>query len=171
MSGDSSSKLEADLGFGNNAIVSTATNTSNKWRRLLSMKQFSAWMLYATLGVVMLGFDFSAYPQLLAVPSFAQRFGHFDEKSQTYIVSSGVQAAWNASSSAAQLVGGLFSGFAMDRLGRKWWLLGMNCLTILSIGVVYQSKNWKVLTGARVLQGVYFGCFRSFVSGLYCMLR
>ena len=130
-----------------------SSDTNNKWNILFGMKLYTLWMLYVALGVVMLGFDWSCYPNLLAFQSFSKKYGEFDAGTKSYIVASGRQAAWNGGSSGGQVVGGLVSGFIMDRWGRRNWLLVLSCLGVLSIGIVYYAPDWKVLAAGRVLQG------------------
>jgi hypothetical protein len=60
-------------------------------------------MFYVSLGVVMLGFDWSCYPQLLAMQTFAKKYGYWDEGTKLYIVPSGRQGAWNGASSGTIL--------------------------------------------------------------------
>lgn len=134
-------------------LVVPKANLAERWRRLLHMKQFTLWMLYVSLGLIMLGFDWAAFPQFLALPSYAERFGSFDEGEGAFIVSARVQACWNATSSAMQLLGGFAASFAMDKIGRRWWLLIMTVLQSVSNGVIYHSPDWKVMTVGRVLQG------------------
>lgn len=71
-------------------VVATAdiaidqADTKNKWRNLASMKLYCAWMLYVPLGVVMLGFDWSCYPGLLAMPTFAKKYARWYPAQKLY---------------------------------------------------------------------------------------
>ncbi|KAH8820762.1 general substrate transporter [Xylogone sp. PMI_703] len=135
---------------------------THRWRRLLGLKQYFAWVCYSSMGVVMLGFDWSAYPQMLAMPFFAKKYGQWDPAKKLYVVPSSHQAAWNGSSSAAQIVGGFSTGFIIHRFGRRWWLFVLCCIQILSIGLVYASTGWKFMCAGRILQGYTIGALTTF---------
>lgn len=91
------------VGIDPNMVIAQA-DTQNKWRNLARMKLYCCWMLYVSLGVVMLGFDWSCYPQLLAMPHFSKKYGHWDPEQKLYIVSAGRQGAWNGASSGTCLL-------------------------------------------------------------------
>ena len=135
-------RAEHDLGF---------------WAAVRQYPMAVFWSLFFCIAVIMAGFDAQLITSFYALPSFQKRFGYFYDGS--YIISAPWQTALTMGNPIGQVVGGLASGWPLERFGRRL-TLAMCC--VWSIGFVFMqffAPSLGVLCAGEMLGGLAWGFF------------
>lgn len=69
---------------------------------------------------VLIGYDMTLIGSIIAVPSFVQHFGTFDEGSQSWTLPADEQLIWSIVQYISAMVGAFGSGHINDILGRRF---------------------------------------------------
>ncbi|KAI1018727.1 hypothetical protein LB503_005559 [Fusarium chuoi] len=84
------------------------------------------WSLVVSLSIIMEGYDTILIGSLYAYPTYARRFGEYQEATKTYQIPARWQSAMGSGPQAGAIVGAILNGFIIQRFGyRPAFLLGV----------------------------------------------
>lgn len=115
------------------------------------------WALFFCMAVIMAGFDAQLITSFYALPAFQRRFGYFYNGS--YIISAPWQTALTMGNPIGQVIGGLASGWPLEKFGRK---LTLAICCVWSIGFVFMqffATSLGILCAGEMLGGLAWGFF------------
>lgn len=117
------------------------------------------WCLVVSMCVVMEGYDTNLLNNFYAYPTFAKKYGHWNEGTNNYQL----DAAWQASLVNAAPVGAFFgtllNGVLVPRFGHIKVLIGALLSLSAFIFIVFFSPNINVLLVGEILCGLPWGIF------------
>lgn len=89
-----------------------------------------AWSLVVSLSIIMEGYDTILIGSLYAYPTYARRFGEYEDATKTYQIPARWQSAMGSGPQAGAIVGAILNGFIIQRFGyRPAFLLGVVLMT------------------------------------------
>lgn len=88
------------------------------------------WSLIVSLSIIMEGYDTILIGSLYAYPTYARRFGEYQDETETYQIPARWQSAMGSGPQAGAIIGALLNGFIIQRFGyRPAFLLGVVLMT------------------------------------------
>ncbi|KAL2848345.1 general substrate transporter [Aspergillus pseudodeflectus] len=120
-----------------------------------------AWSFLISLSIIMEGYDTSLLGSFYAYPTFAQKFGSFDERSNTYQVSSSWQSGLQNGTQVGQIMGLMVAGLIADRFGYKKTMFGAMVILCGFIFLMFFAQNVGMLFAAELLCGLPWGAFQT----------
>ncbi len=126
------------------------------------------WSLAVSMSLIMEGYSTMLIGSFYAYPTFAYRFGQFDEDSETYQIPLPWQSAMGSGPQAAALITALLNGYIIHRWGYKpAFRLGVVLMTsFIFLSVFGMSVRIQVV--GQILCGLVF--YLTF-GGISCVLK
>ncbi|OOF99286.1 hypothetical protein ASPCADRAFT_504730 [Aspergillus carbonarius ITEM 5010] len=130
--------------------TSAASAARAEWRAI-------AICLFITIAAFQFGFDSSYYSGILVMEPFIKAYGHYDNATGGYILSSSIQSLTTSIINVGELVGAVSSYLVNDRIGRRGGLFVSSTFVVL--GVVFQvaADKLALLIVGRLLLGYAVG--------------
>ncbi|GLA47680.1 hypothetical protein AnigIFM63604_002489 [Aspergillus niger] len=113
--------------------------------------------LFITIAAFQFGFDSSYYSGILVMEPFIKAYGHYDNATGGYVLSSSIQSLTTSIINVGELVGAVSSYLVDDRIGRRGGLFVSSTFVVL--GVIFQVSADKLalLIVGRLLLGYAVG--------------
>ncbi|KAH8714660.1 general substrate transporter [Ilyonectria robusta] len=102
------------------------------------------------------GYDGIINGASIAMPAFTLYFGDTTPDGQTYLPSVWT-SLWTAMTGLAQALGGFGIGFVMDRVGRKWTVVGLAIFSVAGVAVQFAANSRGTLLAGKMLNGLAIG--------------
>ncbi|KAF5975609.1 alpha-glucoside transport [Fusarium coicis] len=118
-----------------------------------------AWSLVVSLSIILEGYDTILIGSLYAYPTYAQRFGEYQDATQTYQIPARWQSAMGSGPQAGAIVGAILNGFIIQRFGyRPAFLLGV-VLMAAFVMVSFFGMSVELQAVGQILCGLPWGIF------------
>ncbi|KAL3483540.1 general substrate transporter [Aspergillus germanicus] len=116
-----------------------------------------AWCGYMLFICVMFGYDSLAGSNVVSIAEFRKDFGYLygDE----YVVSADWQLGFQAATFGGLIIGGLSTGFLVQRFGRRNIIFAAYIINIGGVFLQYFCTTPAAFLGSKLLVGVPLGCF------------
>ncbi|CAI6340140.1 unnamed protein product [Periconia digitata] len=116
-----------------------------------------AWCFYMFFTCIMYGFDSLAGGVVVGITEFRKDFGH--PFGGDYVVDANWQLGFQAATLGGIVGGGLMTGFAIHKFGRKICILGAYILNTGGIFLQFFAKTPAHFFGGKILTGLPLGVF------------
>ncbi|SCO80568.1 probable alpha-glucoside transport protein [Fusarium oxysporum] len=118
-----------------------------------------AWSLVVSLSIIMEGYDTILIGSLYAYPTYARRFGEYQDATKTYQIPARWQSAMGSGPQAGAIVGAIMNGFIIQRFGyRPAFLLGV-VLMAAFVMVSFFGMSVELQAVGQILCGLPWGIF------------
>ncbi|KAF4429943.1 alpha-glucoside transport [Fusarium acutatum] len=118
-----------------------------------------AWSLVVSLSIIMEGYDTILIGSLYAYPTYARRFGEYQDATKTYQIPARWQSAMGSGPQAGAIVGAILNGFIIQRFGyRPAFLLGV-VLMAAFVMVSFFGMSVELQAVGQILCGLPWGIF------------
>ncbi|GLA07844.1 hypothetical protein AnigIFM60653_009083 [Aspergillus niger] len=124
--------------------------------------------LFITIAAFQFGFDSSYYSGILVMEPFIKAYGHYDNATGGYVLSSSIQSLTTSIINVGELVGAVSSYLVDDRIGRRGGLFVSSTFVVL--GVIFQVSADKLallIVGRLLLADCAPARFRGALVSLY----
>ncbi|KAL8710641.1 MAG: hypothetical protein Q9220_004865 [cf. Caloplaca sp. 1 TL-2023] len=119
----------------------------------------SFWAFVMSFTIIMESYDVFLINNFIGLPSFANRYGVYDAKSDKYIIETKWQSALQVSGQLGGLIGVFLAGPLTSRIGYRWaTLTGLMFLNVF-IFIFYFGDSLPVIFVAQLLEGLPWGIF------------
>ncbi|KAL2827321.1 general substrate transporter [Aspergillus cavernicola] len=117
------------------------------------------WSLIVSLCVVMEGYDTNLLGNFYAYPTFAKKYGYWNEASNNYQLTAPWQAGLSNGAGVGSFFGTLLNGYLVTKFGHIRVLIGSLTALSCAIFVVFFAPNITVLLVGQILCGFPWGIF------------
>lgn len=122
-----------------------------------------AWSVLLSTCVIMEGFDIVLINSLLALPAFQQNFGE-RLPNGSYQISAAWQSGLSNGALVGEILGLLFVGIIVEKLGyKKTMIIALSLLTGF-IFIAFFAVNLPMLLTAEILMGLPWGAFQTLTT-------
>ncbi|RDW89744.1 hypothetical protein BP6252_01776 [Coleophoma cylindrospora] len=129
-----------------------------KWHILSRQKRFSLWVLYTSVGSLMLGYDYGVSGTCTVLPEFQEQYGvPFPSQPSGFLIPASYQAGWAGSACAGLTLGTILAGYTLDSIGRKHTVAVGGFLATLGIVMQVVSRDWDLFLIGRLVNAIGFG--------------
>ena len=121
------------------------------------------WSVLLSTCIIMEGFDIVLINSLLALPAFQIRYGD-KQPDGSYQISAAWQSGLSNGALVGEILGLLFIGIVVERLGyKKTMIIALSLLTGF-IFIAFFSVNLPMLLTAEILMGIPWGAFQTLTT-------
>lgn len=113
----------------------------------------AAWSVILSTALVMEGYDTSLMGSLYGMPAFAEKFGIFEQFSQSYQIPAKYQTIMGTCGNASSIIGLWFAGILADRFGYRKTIIANLILVAAFIFIVFFAKDIGMLMAGNILLG------------------
>lgn len=116
---------------------------------LRDMSTRSAFVAFSScIGAVIYGYDVSWWSSILGMPHFTEKFGVYDAKTESYVISAGLESAGSSIPTAGLFIGSMMCHLISDRFGRRAAILFTAIMYIIAIVIeVTANSFWQIVVG------------------------
>ncbi|KAG9599896.1 sugar porter family MFS transporter, partial [Aureobasidium melanogenum] len=148
------------------AEAARATQSEVSMTLLQAIKTYPkaiGWSVLISMCIIMEGFDIVLINSLMALPAFQLRFG---ERSLDggYQISAAWQSGLSNGALVGEVLGLLFIGYIVERIGYKKTMIGSLTLLTGLIFIVFFAQSLPMLLVGEILMGIPWGAFQTLTT-------
>ncbi|KAG9605290.1 sugar porter family MFS transporter, partial [Aureobasidium melanogenum] len=148
------------------AEAARATQSEVSMTLLQAIKTYPkaiGWSVLISTCIIMEGFDIVLINSLMALPAFQLRFG---ERSPDggYQISAAWQSGLSNGALVGEVLGLLFIGYIVERIGYKKTMIGSLTLLTGFIFIVFFAQSLPMLLVGEILMGIPWGAFQTLTT-------
>lgn len=122
------------------------------------------WSILLSTCIIMEGFDIVLINSLQALPAFQMRFGHPAPDGKGYQISAAWQSGLSNGALVGEVLGLLFIGIIVERIGYKKTMIGALTLLTGFIFIVFFAQSLPMLLVGEILMGIPWGAFQTLTT-------
>jgi SP family general alpha glucoside:H+ symporter-like MFS transporter len=122
------------------------------------------WSILLSTCIIMEGFDIVLINSLQALPAFQMRFGEPMPDGKGYQVSAAWQSGLSNGALVGEVIGLLFIGYIVERIGYKKTMIGALTLLTGFIFIVFFAQSLPMLLVGEILMGIPWGAFQTLTT-------
>ncbi|GAB1313773.1 Alpha-glucoside transport protein [Madurella fahalii] len=141
----------------------TATEKEQKMTLLQGIRLYPkaiAWSILISTCIVMEGYDICLINNFYAFPPFNRKYGE-QLPSGEWEVPAPWQAGLSNGANVGELIGLLINGWASERFGYRWTVIGSLMLINAWTALFFTAQNVQTLLAAEILCGIPWGVFQT----------
>ncbi|KAK9482022.1 hypothetical protein V1527DRAFT_455431 [Lipomyces starkeyi] len=144
------------MALSSSQIDYTVIDPSKKWQMLRTHYHYAFWVLWTSIGSMMLGLDYVAGGQLVALDEFKRQFGVV-QADGTFIVPARYLSAWASIGPACDLVAALIAAPLLEQYGRKPQVLVVAIISTVGVLLQQLATEWKLHLAGRAINEAAIG--------------
>ena len=121
------------------------------------------WSVLLSTCIIMEGFDIVLINNLVALPSFQKAFG-IPQPDGSYLITAAWQSGLSNGALVGEILGLLFIGIIVDRVGYKKTMIGALTLLAGFIFLAFFAQSLPMLLTAEILMGLPWGAFQTLTT-------